>query len=130
MKTELDIRIRGPQGAGKTSLMTLLGYTIAGLGKVVRYQNEKDERATVIIDDPAELARATAGMAPVEDLRAPFRAKQIGYTPDAEKLCERVRELLHEHGLRVDKIDNKQINIGRKSEIILLDIFHRLKDEV
>jgi hypothetical protein len=63
-------------------------------------------------------------------LRAPFRGKQIGYTPDAEKLCERVRELLHEHGLRVDKIDNKQINIGRKSEIILLDIFHRLKDEV
>jgi ABC-type transport system involved in cytochrome c biogenesis ATPase subunit len=66
--TELDIRIRGPQGAGKTSLMTLLAYTIAGLGKVVRYQNEKDERATVIIDDPAELARATAGMKPVEDI--------------------------------------------------------------
>jgi ATPase subunit of ABC transporter with duplicated ATPase domains len=130
LKTELDIRIRGPQGAGKTSLMTLLAYTIAGLGKVVRYQNEKDERATVVINDPAELAKATTGMSPVEDMRAPFKAKQLPYTPDAEKLCERVRELCHEHGIRIEKIDNKQVNIGRKSEIILLDIFHRLKDEV
>lgn len=127
--SNLDIRITGPQGSGKTSLLKLLATGLGHLGKVQQYQNEKDERATVTVNDPVQLARFVEFDTDLERLRTPFRAKQIGYTPDAEKLCERVRELLHEHGLRVDKIDNNQLNIGRKAEVCLLDVIHRLKDE-
>jgi MoxR-like ATPase len=132
--TELDITIRGPQGAGKTSLLKLLADAIDRfyVGKLVRYQNDDGtERCKVVVDDPVELAKLAANVEPLEDMKkAPFLGKQLPYTPDAEKLCERVSKLLDEHGIRIEKRDNKQINIGRKVEVCLLDIFYRLKDEV
>jgi len=58
----LTITVSGPQGSGKTALLKLINSALIrdGHGSLMRCLNGKMETATVVLEDPVDLAKAVS----------------------------------------------------------------------